>query len=270
MDATLKELEEERAGVASLARPDRQPHDLSPGARFRAALAAEKPLQVPGAINAYHAHPRREVAAIKALYLSGGGVAAGSLGLPDLGIRTLDDVLTDVRRITDASDAAAAGRRRHRLRRVAPSTSRAPCKLADQGRRGGDAHRGPGRRQALRPPPGQGAGVAARRWSTASRPPSTRAPIRTSSSWRAPTRSPSKASTPRSTAPCACVEAGADMIFPEAITDLAMYRQLRRRGGRADPRQHHRVRHDAALHRRRAARAPASPSRSTRCRRSAR
>ena len=72
----------------------------SPGKKFRDALAAEKPLQVIGAINAYHAR-LAERTGYKAIYLSGGGVAAGSLGLPDLGISTLDDVLTDVRRITD-------------------------------------------------------------------------------------------------------------------------------------------------------------------------
>jgi len=72
----------------------------SAGARFRAALAAEKPLQVVGAINANHALLAQR-AGYKAIYLSGGGVAAGSLGLPDLGINTMDDVLIDVRRITD-------------------------------------------------------------------------------------------------------------------------------------------------------------------------
>ena len=75
----------------------------SAGARFRAALAAEKPLQVIGAINANHALLAQR-AGFKAIYLSGGGVAAGSLGLPDLGINTLDDVLTDTRRITDVCD----------------------------------------------------------------------------------------------------------------------------------------------------------------------
>ena len=75
----------------------------SPGARFRAALAEEKPLQVIGAINANHALLAKR-AGYRAIYLSGGGVAAGSLGLPDLGINTLDDVLTDVRRITDVCD----------------------------------------------------------------------------------------------------------------------------------------------------------------------
>ncbi|MFZ5958886.1 methylisocitrate lyase [Pseudomonas knackmussii] len=76
---------------------------LSPGQRFRTAIAEEKPLQVIGAINANHALLAKR-AGFKAIYLSGGGVAAGSLGLPDLGINTLDDVLTDVRRITDVCD----------------------------------------------------------------------------------------------------------------------------------------------------------------------
>ncbi|MFM9913605.1 MAG: methylisocitrate lyase [Methylophilaceae bacterium] len=75
----------------------------SAGARFRAALTAEKPLQIIGAINAYHAMLATQTG-YKALYLSGGGVAAGSLGLPDLGISTLEDVLIDARRITDAVD----------------------------------------------------------------------------------------------------------------------------------------------------------------------
>jgi methylisocitrate lyase len=74
----------------------------SPGARFRAALVIEKPLQVAGAINAYTAR-LAEAAGFRALYLSGGGLAANSLGMPDLGISTMEDVLTDVRRITDAS-----------------------------------------------------------------------------------------------------------------------------------------------------------------------
>jgi len=75
----------------------------SAGARFRAALAAESPLQVIGAINANHALLAKR-AGYRAIYLSGGGVAAGSLGLPDLGINTLEDVLIDVRRITDVCD----------------------------------------------------------------------------------------------------------------------------------------------------------------------
>ncbi|OTG65953.1 methylisocitrate lyase [Acinetobacter silvestris] len=73
------------------------------GQKFRDAVASEHPLQVVGAINANHALLAQR-AGYKAIYLSGGGVAAGSLGLPDLGISNLDDVLTDVRRITDVCD----------------------------------------------------------------------------------------------------------------------------------------------------------------------
>ena len=71
----------------------------SAGAAFRKALAEENPLQIVGAINANHALLAQR-AGYRAIYLSGGGVAAGSMGLPDLGITTLEDVLTDVRRIT--------------------------------------------------------------------------------------------------------------------------------------------------------------------------
>ncbi|GAA0495946.1 methylisocitrate lyase [Pigmentiphaga daeguensis] len=75
----------------------------SPGARFRQALREEHPLQIIGAINANHALLAKR-AGFRAVYVSGGGVAAGSLGMPDLGINTLDDVLIDVRRITDVCD----------------------------------------------------------------------------------------------------------------------------------------------------------------------
>ena len=73
---------------------------MTPGQKLRDALAAETPLQIPGAICAYHAILAQK-SGFRAIYLSGGGVAAGSLGLPDLGISNLDDVLVDVRRITD-------------------------------------------------------------------------------------------------------------------------------------------------------------------------
>jgi methylisocitrate lyase len=76
---------------------------MSAGTRFREAVDREKPLQVIGTINAYHALMAKRVG-YRAIYLSGGGVAAGSLGLPDLGISNLDDVLTDIRRITDVCD----------------------------------------------------------------------------------------------------------------------------------------------------------------------
>ena len=119
------------------------------GARFRDALAQEKPLQIAGTINAYAARLAERVG-FRAIYLSGGGVAAGSLGLPDLGISTLDDVLTDIRRITDVTDLpllvdvdTGLGRRlQHRAHR----------EVAHQVRRGRDAHRRPGAAEALRPP----------------------------------------------------------------------------------------------------------------------
>ncbi len=75
----------------------------SAGAKFKAALQQEKPLQIVGTINANHALLAKR-AGYRAIYLSGGGVAAGSLGVPDLGITTLEDVLTDVRRITSVCD----------------------------------------------------------------------------------------------------------------------------------------------------------------------
>src|SRR5471032_3250678 len=78
-------------------------NNTTPGQRFRDAVASEHPLQVIGAINANHALLAKR-AGFKAIYLSGGGVAAGSLGMPDLGISNLDDVLVDVRRITDVCD----------------------------------------------------------------------------------------------------------------------------------------------------------------------
>ncbi|MEI7540820.1 MAG: methylisocitrate lyase [Actinomycetes bacterium] len=75
----------------------------SAGARFKKALSDEKPLQIIGTINANHALLAKR-AGYRAIYLSGGGVAAGSMGIPDLGITTLEDVLTDVRRITNVCD----------------------------------------------------------------------------------------------------------------------------------------------------------------------
>ena len=75
---------------------------MTPGLLFKKAIEAERPLQVIVAINAYHAK-LAEKTGYKAIYLSGGGVAAGSLGVPDLGISTLEDVLIDIRRITDSS-----------------------------------------------------------------------------------------------------------------------------------------------------------------------
>lgn len=194
----------------------------SAGARFRAAVAAEKPLQVIGAINAYHAR-LAEHTGYKALYISGGGVAAGSLGLPDLGISTLDDVLTDVRRITDAThlpvlvdidtgfggafniartvkamikfgagavhieDQVLAKRCGHRPGKAIVSQA----EMVDRIKAAVDARTDPGfvimaRTDALAVEGLQSAIDRA----------------------------------------CACVEAGADMVFPEAITELSMYKKF--------------------------------------------
>ena len=95
----MRVVQNEQMTVGKVSMPAIQNQALS----FRAALAAESPLQIVGAINANHALLAKR-AGYRAIYLSGGGVAAGSLGLPDLGITTLDDVLTDVRRITDVCD----------------------------------------------------------------------------------------------------------------------------------------------------------------------
>ena len=189
---------------------------------------------------------------------------------PTSASRNLDDVLTDIRRITDVCDLPLLVDVDTGFGASAFNIARTIA-LADQVRRRRDAHRGPGRRQALRPPAGQGARVARRRWSTASRPRSMRAPTPTSSSWRAPTRWRSKA-------------------WTRAIERA---RRLRRGRRRHDlPRGDHRARRctskfaDAVkvpilanitefgktplFTRRRAARAPASPSCCIRCRPSAR
>src|SRR2546425_4925862 len=146
----------------------------TPGARFRAAVHAEKPLQIVGTINANHALLAK-AAGYRAIYVSGGGVAAGSLGIPDLGISTLDDVLTDVRRITDVCDLpllvdvdSGFGPSAFNVARTVRSLERfgAADALAVEGLE------------------------------------------------RAVERAR------------ACVEAGADMIFPEAMTDLGMYRHF--------------------------------------------
>lgn len=194
----------------------------SAGAKFRAAVAAEKPLQVVGTINAYHAIMAQKTG-FCAIYLSGGGVAAGSLGVPDLGISTLDDVLTDVRRITDVcdlpllvdvdtgfggafniartvkslikfgagalhiEDQVQAKRCGHRPNKAIVSKE----EMVDRVKAAADARFDPdfvimARTDALAVEGLQSAIDRA----------------------------------------CACVEAGADMIFPEAMTDLAMYKQF--------------------------------------------
>jgi methylisocitrate lyase len=195
----------------------------SPGATFRAAVAAETPLQVPGAICAYHAI-LAEKSGFKAIYLSGGGVAAGSLGVPDLGITTLDDVLTDVLRITNASTLpllvdvdTGFGASAFNVARTVRSVCRAGAAaihIEDQVGAKRCGHR-PGKE--LVP---QAEMVDRVKAAVDARPdPAFVIMARTD----ALAVEGLQAAIDRA---AACVEAGADMIFPEAITDLAMYRKF--------------------------------------------
>jgi len=194
----------------------------SAGARFRAALAAEKPLQIIGAINAYHAMLATQ-SGFQAIYLSGGGVAAGSLGLPDLGISGLEDVLVDVRRITDAVDTpllvdidtgfGGAFNIARTIKSVAKAGA-AAVHIEDQVSAKRCGHR-PNKaivsldemvdrvKAAVDAKPDDDFVVMARTDALA-----------VEGLQSAIDRA------------CACVEAGADMIFPEAMTDLNMYQQF--------------------------------------------
>jgi len=195
----------------------------SPGAKFRAALAAEKPLQVPGAICAYHAI-LAEKSGYKAIYLSGGGVAAGSLGVPDLGISSLDDVLTDVRRITDASSLpllvdvdTGFGASAFNIARTVKSLIKfgaAAMHIEDQVGAKRCGHR-PNKELVSK------AEMVDRIKAAVD--------ARTDPDFVIMVRTDALAVEGLSAAidrARACVEAGADMVFPEAITDLAMYRQF--------------------------------------------
>lgn len=195
----------------------------SPGARFRAAVAAEAPLQVPGAICAYHAI-LAEKTGFKALYLSGGGVAAGSLGVPDLGITTLDDVLTDVRRITSASSLpllvdvdTGFGASAFNIARTVRSlygAGAAAMHIEDQVGAKRCGHR-PGKELVS-------TGEMADRVKAA-------VDARPDPDFVVMARTDALAVEGLQAAldrAAACVEAGADMIFPEAITELAMYRRF--------------------------------------------
>ena len=195
----------------------------SPGARFRAAVAAEAPLQVAGAICAYHAI-LAEQTGFKAIYLSGGGVAAGSLGVPDLGITTLDDVLTDVRRITNASTLpllvdvdTGFGASAFNIARTVRSMCKAGAAalhIEDQVGAKRCGHR-PGKELVS-----QGEMVDRIKAAVDARPdPAFVVMARTD----ALAVEGLQAALDRA---AACVEAGADMIFPEAVTELAMYRRF--------------------------------------------
>ena len=190
-----------------------------PGAALRAAVAAEHPLQVVGAVNALHARMAQRVG-YRALYLSGGGVAASSLGVPDLGITTLDDVLTDVRRITDVTtlpllvdiDTGFGGAFNiARTIRSLIKAGAAGCHIEDQ-----VAAKRCGHRPNKQIVP------------TAEMLDRIKAAVdaRTDPSFVIMARTDALASEGLEAAlarAVACVEAGADMIFPEAVTELAQY-----------------------------------------------
>jgi len=193
----------------------------SAGARFRAAVAAERPLQVPGAICAYHAI-LAERSGFKAIYLSGGGVAAGSLGLPDLGISNLEDVLTDVRRITDVSTLpllvdvdTGFGASAFNIARTVRSLIKAGAgamHIEDQVGAKRCGHR-PGKELVSQEEMVDRIKAAV--------------DARTDPEFAIMARTDALAVEGLQAAidrASACVAAGADMIFPEAITDLEMYK----------------------------------------------
>ncbi len=195
----------------------------SPGTKFRAALAAQRPLQVPGAINAYHAI-LAEKTGFLAIYLSGGGVAAGSLGLPDLGISNLDDVLTDVRRITDVSSLpllvdvdTGFGASAFNIARTVRSLIKfgaAAMHIEDQVGAKRCGHR-PGKAIVSSEEMVDRVKAAV--------------DARTDPDFVVMARTDALAVEGLDAAidrAVACVEAGADMIFPEAVTELAMYRRF--------------------------------------------
>ncbi len=196
---------------------------LSPGARFRRALAEEKPLQIVGTINAYHARLAQQ-SGYKAIYLSGGGVAAGSLGLPDLGISNLDDVLTDVRRITDVCDLpllvdvdtgfGASAFNIARTTRSLVKFGAAAMHIEDQVGAKRCGHR-PGKELVTTQEMVDRVKAAA--------------DARTDPDFVIMARTDALAVEGLQAAidrACACVEAGADAIFPEAMTELPMYKQF--------------------------------------------
>ena len=196
---------------------------MTPGQSFREALAAEKPLQIPGAINANHALLARR-AGYRAIYLSGGGVAAGSLGLPDLGISGLDDVLVDVRRITDVCDLpllvdvdtgfGASAFNVARTTRSLIKFGAAAMHIEDQVGAKRCGHR-PGKEIVSQEEMSDRVKAAA--------------DARTDDSFFIMARTDALAVEGLERAierAVACVEAGADGIFPEAITELSMYEKF--------------------------------------------
>jgi methylisocitrate lyase len=195
---------------------------MSAGKKFRDALVQEKPLQVIGAINAYHALLATHTG-FKALYLSGGGVAAGSLGIPDLGISTLEDVLIDIRRITDVTDTpllvdidTGFGGALN-ISRTIKSTIKAGAAaihIEDQVQAKRCGHR-PNKAIVSQQEMVDRIKAAV--------------DAKTDPDFVIMARTDALAVEGLSSAidrACACVEAGADMIFPEAMTELSMYQEF--------------------------------------------
>ncbi|HEY2629833.1 MAG TPA: methylisocitrate lyase [Usitatibacter sp.] len=196
---------------------------MTPGAKFRQALKKEKPLQVVGAINAYHAILAK-ASGYNAIYISGGGVAAGSLGVPDLGISNLDDVLTDVRRITDACDLplmvdvdTGFGASAFNVARTVRSMIKfgaAAIHIEDQVGAKRCGHR-PGKELVTKDEMVDRVKAAV--------------DAKTDPDFFVIARTDALASEGFNAMldrASACVEAGADGIFPEAITDLDMYKKV--------------------------------------------
>ena len=194
----------------------------SPGELFRDAVAAESPLQCVGAINAYHAR-LAEATGFRSLYISGGGVAAGSCGIPDLGITTMEDVLTDLRRITDVTDLPVlvdidtgwgGAFNIARTIRAMIRGGAAAVHIEDQVQQKRCGHR-PGKAIASR------AEMVDRIKAAVD--------AKTDPAFVVMARTDALAVEGMQSAidrACACVEAGADMIFPEAITTLDQYREF--------------------------------------------
>jgi len=196
---------------------------MSAGERFRQALKQERPLQIPGTVCAYHALMAKRVG-YQAIYLSGGGVAAGSLGMPDLGISNLDDVLTDIRRITDVCDLpllvdvdTGFGASAFNIARTTRSLIKfgaGAMHIEDQVGAKRCGHR-PGKELVSKEEMCDRIKAAV--------------DARTDRAFVIMARTDALAAEGLERAvdrTRAYVEAGADMIFPEAITELAMYRKF--------------------------------------------
>lgn len=195
----------------------------SPGLAFRQALSQETPLQIAGTINANHALLAQR-AGFRAIYVSGGGVAAGSLGLPDLGISTLDDVLTDIRRITDVCPLpllvdvdSGFGSSAFNVARTVKSVIKAGAGALHIEDQVGAKRCGHRPNKAI--------------VSTAEMVDRIKAAVdaRTDPDFVIMARTDALAVEglePAIERARAYIEAGADMLFPEAITELSMYRQF--------------------------------------------